>query len=88
MQSLQMICALGILLVTSRVTVKFSCSHDMFTFEEASTMDVNVRVNDPREHINEEPRNDFGDLMMGFVGMFGFMTIIFFGFVIIKFLVG
>ena len=40
-------------------------------------MDVNVRVNDPREHINEEPRNDFGDLMMGFVGMFGFMTIIF-----------
>lgn len=51
-------------------------------------MDANVRMNDPREHINEEPRNDFSDLMMGFLGMFGFMTIIFFGFVIIKFLVG
>lgn len=51
-------------------------------------MDVNVHAVDPREHINEEPRNDFGDLMLGFVGMFGFMFVIFFAMVIIKFIAG
>ena len=39
---------------------------------------------DPRKHVNEEPRSDFGDLMVGFGGMFGLMTVIFFGMVIIK----
>lgn len=51
-------------------------------------MDVNVHSADPREHINEEPRNDFFDLMLGFGGMFGFMFVLFFGLVIFKFLVG
>jgi hypothetical protein len=49
-------------------------------------MDVNAQVRDPREHINEEPRNDLGDLMTGFFGMTGFMTVVFFGMVIIKFI--
>lgn len=26
-------------------------------------MDVNAKVRDPREHFNEEPRNDLGDLL-------------------------
>ena len=30
----------------------------------------------PELHINEEPRNDFLDLMIGFGGMFGFMFLI------------
>lgn len=30
-------------------------------------MDVNAQVRDPREHVNEEPRNDLGDLMAGFL---------------------
>ncbi|MCM3785913.1 YqzM family protein [Neobacillus mesonae] len=45
-----------------------------------------VRPYDPRSHVNEEPRNDFFDLIGGFVGMFVLMTVIFFGMVIIKFL--
>ena len=32
-------------------------------------------MNDPRQHINEEPRNDFLDVGVGFLGMFGFMLI-------------
>lgn len=43
-------------------------------------------VQDPRQHINEEPRNDFNDLAIGFTAMFVFMTVVFFGAVIIKFL--
>lgn len=54
--------------------------------KEEETMDVNAQVRDPREHINEEPRNDLGDLMAGFFGMTGFMTVVFFGMVIIKFI--
>jgi hypothetical protein len=50
------------------------------------TMDANIRMTDPREHVNEEPRNDFFDLIMGVVGMGGLMTVIFFGMVIFKFL--
>lgn len=49
-------------------------------------MDVKAQVRDPREHINEEPRNDLGDLMNGFFGMTTFMTVVFFGMVIIKFI--
>ncbi|WP_106766864.1 YqzM family protein [Paenibacillus faecalis] len=51
-------------------------------------MDTNVRAVDPREHINEEPRNDFSDLVVGFTGMFAFMFVIFFAMVIIKFIAG
>ncbi|MDN4604610.1 MULTISPECIES: YqzM family protein [Paenibacillus] len=49
-------------------------------------MDANVRINDPREHVNEEPRNDLFDLIAGVTGMAGLMTVIFFGMVIFKFL--
>lgn len=49
-------------------------------------MDAKVQANDPRQHINEEPRNDLFDLMNGFFGMFTLMSIIFFGMVIIKFI--
>ncbi|NJJ41151.1 YqzM family protein [Paenibacillus apii] len=49
-------------------------------------MDTNVRTPDPREHVNEEPRNDLGDLVTGFFGMTTFMFVVFFGMVIIKFL--
>ncbi|MFE4713476.1 MULTISPECIES: YqzM family protein [Bacillales] len=49
-------------------------------------MDVNAHVRDPREHVNEEPRNDLGDLMNGFFGMTTFMAVVFFGMVIIKFI--
>ncbi|WP_270165003.1 YqzM family protein [Paenibacillus sp. SYP-B4298] len=44
-------------------------------------------VRDPREHFNEEPRHDFTDVVMGFVGMAGFMTVIFALAVIIKFVI-
>ncbi|MFC5702933.1 YqzM family protein [Cohnella faecalis] len=40
---------------------------------------------DPRLHINEEPRDDFKDLMFGFGGMFGFMFVVFAIAVIVKF---
>jgi hypothetical protein len=50
-------------------------------------MEANVHFKDPREHVNEEPRDDFGDLMAGFGGMFLLMTVLFFGMVIIKFIV-
>lgn len=49
-------------------------------------MDINAQVRDPREHVNEEPRNDLGDLLAGFFGMTGFMTVLFFGMVIVKFI--
>ncbi|CAM4522388.1 MULTISPECIES: YqzM family protein [Paenibacillus] len=48
-------------------------------------MEINAKARDPREHVNEEPRNDLGDLMTGFFGMTGFMTLVFFGMVIVKF---
>lgn len=44
-------------------------------------------VQDPRQHINEEPRNDFNDVANGFAWMFIFMTVVFFGAVIIKYLI-
>ncbi|ULO08418.1 YqzM family protein [Paenibacillus sp. 19GGS1-52] len=49
-------------------------------------MDVNAQARDPRDHVNEEPRNDLGDLMNGFFGMTAFMTVVFFGMVIVKFM--
>jgi len=33
-------------------------------------------MNDPRQHVNEEPRNDLLDVGVGFLGMFGFMLLI------------
>lgn len=33
-------------------------------------------VNDPRQHVNEEPSNDFLDVGIGFMGMFGLLLLI------------
>ncbi|MHA6483139.1 YqzM family protein [Paenibacillus sp. strain BS8-2] len=44
-------------------------------------------VRDPREHINEEPRDDLMDVVLGFGGMLGFMTIVFAVAVIVKFVI-
>ncbi|WP_019908712.1 hypothetical protein [Paenibacillus sp. HW567] len=49
-------------------------------------MDANAQARDPREPVNEEPRNDPGDVMTGFSGMTGVMTAVFFGMVNIKLL--
>ncbi|MFC5405583.1 YqzM family protein [Cohnella soli] len=40
---------------------------------------------DPRQHINEEPRDDFQDVAVGFGAMFGFMFIVFLVAVVVKF---
>lgn len=40
---------------------------------------------DPRKHINEEPRDDLHDLVVGFGGMSAFMFIVFLIAVIIKY---
>ncbi|UHA74581.1 YqzM family protein [Paenibacillus sp. 481] len=47
---------------------------------------MEVRNVDPREHVMEEPRDDLGDTFMGFAAMGGFMTVVFFGMVIVKFI--
>ncbi|WP_144023693.1 YqzM family protein [Paenibacillus sp. FSL H8-0548] len=44
-------------------------------------------VRDPREHYNEEPRHDLMDVVFGFGGMLGFMTVIFAAAVIVKFII-
>jgi hypothetical protein len=44
-------------------------------------------IRDPRQHINEEPRDDFMDTAMGFAVMFGFMFVVFAVAVIIKFII-
>lgn len=44
-------------------------------------------VTDPRQHINEEPRNDFADVATGFAGMFGFMVVVFTAAVVVKFII-
>ena len=41
-------------------------------------------VQDPRLHVNEEPRDDFSDVATGFAVMFGFMTVVFLAAIIIK----
>lgn len=42
-------------------------------------------VRDPRHHVNEEPRDDLNDLVMGFTGMFTFMFVVFIIAVVIKY---
>lgn len=42
---------------------------------------------DPRLHVNEEPRDDFKDLVVGFGGMFTFMFVVFAIAVIVKFII-
>lgn len=44
-------------------------------------------VQDPRQHINEEPSNDFADVAMGFAGMFTFMIVVFAAAVVVKFMI-
>jgi len=44
-------------------------------------------VRDPREHYNEEPRDDLKDVVFGFGGMLGFMVVIFAVAVIVKFII-
>jgi hypothetical protein len=44
-------------------------------------------VRDPRQHINEEPRDDFMDTAIGFGAMFGFMFVVFAVAVIVKFII-
>jgi len=44
-------------------------------------------VRDPREHLNEEPRNDFFDVAIGFGGFFAFLFVVFAAAVIIKFVI-
>lgn len=44
-------------------------------------------VRDPREHINEEPRNDLMDVVFGFGGMLAFMVVVFAAAVIVKFII-
>lgn len=39
-------------------------------------MEINVNVNDPRQHVNEEPSNDFLDVGIGFIGMTVFMLVV------------
>ncbi|CAH1190003.1 hypothetical protein PAECIP111893_00087 [Paenibacillus plantiphilus] len=44
-------------------------------------------VRDPREHLNEEPRDDLFDVAFGFIGFFGVMFVIFAAAVIVKLLI-
>lgn len=48
---------------------------------------ANPNVTDPRQHINEEPRDDLMDTAFGFLGMFGFMFVVFTAAVVIKLLI-
>jgi hypothetical protein len=41
-------------------------------------------IQDPRLHVNEEPRDDFIDTAVGFGVMFGFMVVVFVAAIIIK----
>jgi len=45
------------------------------------------KIMDPRQHINEEPRDDLKDLVVGFGAMFSFMFVVFAAAVVIKFLI-
>lgn len=44
-------------------------------------------VRDPRQHFNEEPRDDLMDTALGFGVMFGFMFVVFTIAVVVKFLI-
>jgi len=46
-----------------------------------------ANVIDPRQHVNEEPRDDLFDVAMGFGVMFGFMFIVFTVAVVVKFII-
>jgi len=46
------------------------------------------KYNHPEQHINEEPRHDFVDLMVGFGVFSGVLTVIFVGAVVVKLLMG
>jgi len=72
---------IGHVLTICILTIQGDC-----TCKEAESMDVKAQVRDPRDHVNEEPRNDLGDLLNGFFGMATLMTVIFFGMVIVKFI--
>ena len=41
-------------------------------------------MKDPRQHVNEEPRNDFIDVGVGFAVMFGFMLVMAVGATVIE----
>ena len=72
--------------MTYFIPMKYHNTAENEPCKEANTMEVKAQSSDPREHINEEPRNDLGDLMNGFFGMTTFMTVLFFGMVIVKFI--
>jgi hypothetical protein len=42
----------------------------------AATLRGACAMNDPRQHVNEEPRNDLIDVGLGFLGMFGLLFVI------------
>lgn len=44
-------------------------------------------IRDPRLHVNEEPRDDLKDVIVGFGAMLGFMTVVFAAAVIVKALI-
>ncbi len=44
-------------------------------------------IHNPELHVNEEPRNDFGDVATGFAVMFTFMAVVFIVAVVIKALI-
>lgn len=46
------------------------------------------KAHDPRQHFNEEPRDDLKDLLVGFGGMAGFMVVIFLVAIIVKAIIG
>ncbi len=46
-----------------------------------------ANVTDPRQHINEEPRDDLFDVAAGFLAMFGFMFVVFTVAVVVKFII-
>lgn len=37
---------------------------------------MNEQPYNPEMHVNEEPRNDFIDVAVGFAGMFGFVVVV------------
>ena len=41
-------------------------------------------IQNPEQHVNEEPRNDFSDVATGFAAMFTFMAVAFIVMCVIK----
>lgn len=73
--------------MSMKIFTSLEYASDLTISKGGLSMSAELKTRDPREHINEEPRNDLGDLMNGFFGMTTFMTLVFFGMVIIKFLI-